>query len=49
MEEAYGAYAVQAVLERGEGGGLREEHEEAVEAFVEVRVALWLQELQAEV
>lgn len=41
--------AVEAVLEGCEGGGLWEEHEEAVEAFVEVGIALGFEELHAEI
>ena len=41
--------AVEAVFEGGEGAGLREQHEEAVEAFVEVRETLGFEELEAEV
>lgn len=43
------ADAVETVLQRGEGRALREQHEEAVEAFVEVGEALGLEELHAEV
>ena len=49
MQESDGGDGVQAVFEGGEGGGLREEHEQAVEAFVEVGVAVWFEELEAEI
>lgn len=49
MDEADAADAVEAVLERREGGALGEEHEDAVEAFVEVGVSFWFEELEAEV
>lgn len=47
VDEANAADAVEAVFERCEGGALREEHEDAVEAFVEVRVSFWFKELEA--
>jgi hypothetical protein len=49
VEEANVADAVQAVLEGGEGGALGEEHEDAVETFVEEGVFFGLEELEAEV
>lgn len=49
MEETDVADAVEAILECGEGGALGEEHEDTVEAFVEVGVFFGLEELEAEV
>jgi hypothetical protein len=49
VEVADGGDGVEPVFEKGKGGGLREEHEKPVEAFVEVGVFLWFEELQAEV
>ncbi len=40
---------VETVFEGGEVCRLREEHEDAVEAFVEVGVAVGFEELEAEV
>ncbi len=40
------ADAVQAVLERGKGRRLRQQHEQAVQALVQVRVLLRFQQLQ---
>lgn len=47
VDEANAADAVEAVFKRCEGGALREEHEDSVEAFVEVRVSFWFKELEA--
>lgn len=49
MEKADVADAVEAVFQGGEGGALGEEHEDAVEAFVEVGVFFGFEELEAEV
>lgn len=49
VQVAYCADAVEAVFEGREGRGLREKHEEAIEAFIEVGVFLGLEELEAEV
>jgi hypothetical protein len=49
MEDANVADTVQAVLESGEGGALGEEHENAIETFVEKGVFFRLEELEAEV
>lgn len=49
VDEADTADAVEAVFESCEGGALGEEHEDAVEAFVEVGVSFWFEELEAEV
>ena len=49
VDEADAADAVEAVFERCEGGALWKEHEDAVEAFVEVGVSFWFEELEAEV
>ncbi len=49
VEEAGRVDGAEAVAEGDEGGALREEHEEAVEAFEEVRVTLGLEELQPEI
>jgi hypothetical protein len=49
MQVADGADAVESVLERCKGGGLREEHQETVEAFVEVGELLWLKKLQTQI
>jgi hypothetical protein len=43
VKESDVADAVEAVLQRGEGGALREQHEHAVEAFVEIGVFLGLE------
>ena len=49
MEKTDVANAVEAVFERCKGGALREEHKDAVEAFVEVGVAFWFEELETQV
>lgn len=49
MEVANGGDAIEAVLERREGRGLREQHEKPVHALVEVRVLFGLEELHAKV
>ena len=49
VEITDGTDAVKAVLEGCEGGGLRQEHEEAVKAFVEVGVAFWFEQLKSEI
>lgn len=49
MKETDVADTVQAILERGEGGALRKQHENTVEAFVEVGVFLGFEELEAEI
>jgi hypothetical protein len=49
VEIADGGDAVESVFEGGEGGGLGEEHEEAVEAFVEMWIALGFEELEAKI
>ncbi len=49
MEVADCADRVESVFKRCKSGGLWEEHEEAIEAFVEVREAFGLEELEAEV
>jgi hypothetical protein len=43
------ADAVEAVLEGGKGRGLREEHQEAVEALVQMRVTFGFEELESQV
>lgn len=49
MEVADCRDGLEAVFKGGEGGGLGEEHEDAVEGFVEVGVECWFEELEAEV
>jgi hypothetical protein len=49
VEVANCAYGVEAIFESCKGRGLWEEHEKTVEAFVEVREAFGLEELEAEV
>jgi len=49
VEVADCADRVESVFKRCKSGGLWEEHEEAIEAFVEVREAFGLEELEAEV
>jgi hypothetical protein len=49
VEESYVANAVQAILKCGKGRTLREKHEDTVEAFVEVGVFFWFEELKSEV
>jgi hypothetical protein len=49
VEEANVVDTVQAVFECCEGGALGEEHEDAVETFVEIGVFFGFQELEAEV
>lgn len=49
MEKTDVADAVQSVLEGGEGGALGEEHEDTVEAFVQVGVSFGFEELEAKV
>jgi hypothetical protein len=49
VEVANCAYGVEAIFEGCKGGGLWEEHEKTVEAFVEVREAFGLEELETEV
>jgi len=49
VEKADVADTVQSILECGEGGALRKEHEDAVETFVEIRVLFWFEELESEV
>jgi hypothetical protein len=49
VEVANGTHAVQTVFESSKGRGLREEPEEAVKAFVEMRVFFGLEELEAEI
>jgi hypothetical protein len=39
--------AIEAVFERGKSGRLREEHEQSVKTFVEVRVSFGFEELHA--
>jgi hypothetical protein len=38
VEVAYWAYTVETIAEGGEGGGLREEHEETVQTFEKIRI-----------
>lgn len=45
----YRADAVKSVFQSCEGGALGQEHEEAVKAFIEVGVAFWFEELEAQV
>ena len=49
MEVADCRDAIEAILKGRKGRGLWEEHEEAIEAFVQVRVSLRLEELHAEI
>lgn len=49
MEETDVADAVQPVFEGGKRGALGEEHEDTVEAFVQVRVSLGFEKLEAKV
>lgn len=49
VEETNIANAVQTILEGGEGGALREEHEDAVETFVQEGVFFGFKELEAEI
>jgi hypothetical protein len=49
VEEANVADTVQAVFEGCEGGALGEEHEDAVETFVEIGIFFGFQKLEAEV
>lgn len=49
MQVADCGNGVEAVFEGRKGRGLGEEHEEAVEAFVEEGVAFWFEELETEV
>ena len=49
VEETNVANAVQTVLEGGEGRALGEEHEHAVEAFVQKGVFFGFKELEAEI
>ena len=49
VEIADYADGVEAVLEGCKGGRLWEEHEEAVETFVQVWISFWLKELEAKI
>lgn len=49
MEESDGADAVEAIFEGCEGRGLGKQHEEAVEAFVEVGVFFRFEKLETEI
>jgi hypothetical protein len=49
MEVSNCADGVETVFEGCKGGGLWEEHEKAIEAFVEVRKAFGFEELEAEI
>lgn len=49
VKESNVADAIQAVLEGSKGGALGEEHENTVEAFVQVWVFFGLEELEAEI
>ena len=44
-----GADGIETVLQCCESAGLWEEHEQAIHALVKMRIALWLEELHAEV
>ena len=49
MEQANGADGVEPIFERGERRRLGKEHQEAVETFVQIRVAVGFEELEAKV
>lgn len=49
VEKTNVADAVQSVFQRCECGALREEHENAVETFIQVWVFFWLEKLKTEI
>lgn len=49
VKESNVADAIQAILKGSKGGALGEEHENTVEAFVQVWVFFGLEELEAEI
>lgn len=49
VQIAYRTDTIQAILEGGECGRLRKQHQETIEALVEMRVLFRLEELQTKI
>jgi len=49
VQEACRIYCVQSIPKRDKGRTLGQEHQKTIEAFEQVGIALWFQELQSKI